>query len=280
MDHMLDHLELEDILDQGNRHYVIVFDMDNTLCNHISSYEPIDNIKSLHPECLMIPYLYKDKGIYYHIFIPYLQILIHYLIQFGSRIVFFSSAIEDRNSKVIPTLLEEILGKEHYQLLKSQGQFDILSKQHMRSRNDALGAYGNNIKNCTQVIKNNETLLDAILIEEQPSYAALNQKSSISIIDVEHWAVACENESKYAFPKNMIYYLLGIFKTYFGNSAYRKLPLRKGIEKILLQKKAEEYIESMDQSPFVHAMINLGLNEVRKTYPKAIFYGQKILDKN
>jgi hypothetical protein len=276
MNHIVDNLEVQDTLDREKSNYVIVFDIDGTLCNQVYSYKNIEKVKALHPECLIIPYLHKNDT-YNHIFIPYLQILMNYLITFGSRIVFFSSAIEDRNSKVITTLLEETLGKEQYQLLKYQGQFDILSKQHMRPGNDELGEYGNNIKDFTQVIKNDETLLDAILIEDQPSYAAYDQQPCISIIDVERWAVECGNESRYAFPKNTIYYLLGLFKTYFDNSAYRQLPLREGIGKILLQQKSEGYIGGMEQSPFVHAMIDLGLNEVRKTYPDAIFYGHKLL---
>ncbi|MBX9890238.1 MAG: hypothetical protein K2X94_03145 [Amoebophilaceae bacterium] len=116
------------------------------------------------------------------------------------------------------------------------------------------------------------------LIEDQSSYAAHDQEPCLSVIDVERWDLEHGNESGYAFPKNGTYYILGIFRTYFDHKEYNHLPLRKGIEKIVEQRNAEGVVWTKE-SPFVRAMIYLGLDEVKKTYPEAIFYGYELLER-
>lgn len=59
MQNILNNFEVQDISDKEKRNYIIVFDIDGTLCKNIGSSN-IKSIRPTHPECSFIPYVY-DK---------------------------------------------------------------------------------------------------------------------------------------------------------------------------------------------------------------------------
>lgn len=267
---------------------------------HHSFFEYVPNSNVAHLSELIYSTVIAKGGVAYssefypHIFLPYMDILINYLIKFG-RIVFFSSAIEERNVFILDQWLAQILSKERYIQLKEQRQFAVYSRQHLRDReenNRDLGIpyeKGAQIKDLRQVLINDEKLINAILLEDQSSYTAYGQHPCVSVIDVEKWElirldkndIKRGNAYKHYFAKNGTYYLLGLFKYYFENQHYNNLDLRPGIEKIYLSNdvaaKNYELCERRCYKPefndFTMQMINLGLEEVHKTYPQAILYG-------
>ena len=89
---------------------VIVFDIDGVLCWYPTFASRCtfkeDVVATLHPECPIIEF--KDKYFCHtHVFIPYLDVLMQYLIDNGSRIAFFSAGTTMRNKTVIKRLLVE-----------------------------------------------------------------------------------------------------------------------------------------------------------------------------
>jgi hypothetical protein len=133
---------------------IIVFDIDDCICTKKSHYteEAEQKIRKINHECPALVYIAENGEKHLHIFIPYFDILLNYLIEAGARIVFFSSAIEHRNINVIPELLGNILGKEKYEKLKEDGQFDIFSRHHTREGGKG-GGEGNRVKDLTIVLR-------------------------------------------------------------------------------------------------------------------------------
>ena len=275
---------------------IVVFDIDDAICMIGNSYE-LEAIKAANPECPIVMYKCEKSEQYPHLFVPYLQVLFEYLIKNGARVVFFSSAVEHRNISVIPQLLVNILGEERYALLKSQGQFAIFSKQHVRPGKPWHSREGNYVKDLKTVIAEGEDLENAVLIEDQPSYVAHDQEPCISVLDCLYWKPTYTNakdDGQGILPKNTVYYLLGLFKTYFENKDYAQMPLRKGIARIFPSTPAHyDYMHKVkpgplfyanhldgDNSQFIYDMICLGLDEVRKTDPEAILYAHKWLKMN
>ena len=271
--------------------YVVVFDIDDALCTILSPRQ-VEKAKAINTECPIIDWEHTPSDVYTHIFVPYLEILFEYLINNGARIVFFSSAVEERNNTVLPQLLKNILGEERYEALKAQGQFEILSRQHLRPGNSDLGEQGNSVKDLTKVVKEGEDLLDAILVEDQPAYTAQGQWPCIKVLDCMRWHADHENHERAAYPKNTTYHLLGLFKTYFENNKYSEMPLRKGIEALCPTPTPNPEKDNFgriqppalfrpdDDDQFTYEIICLGLNEIRKTHPEAIVYGREYLKNN
>ena len=195
------------------RNFVVVFDIDNTLCKNIVSRENVEFASEYHPECPIIEW----NG-YSHLFLPHLQILFHYLLDKGGRIVFFSSAVEERNVSVIPELLTSFWGDEKYRALKSKGQFDIFSKAHTRNGIENTKE-GNYVKDLRVVLRDGESLSDVILVEDDHSATASDQQPFLNIIDLFNWVLWDQGKDEddlgfnYDFAMNSTYYMLGVFKT-------------------------------------------------------------------
>ncbi|XP_065218528.1 uncharacterized protein LOC135844298 isoform X1 [Planococcus citri] len=273
---------------------VVVFDIDNTLCySWLSSEEREEKtIRKSLSECPIIvwnQHYSKDGSIdrYPHVFLPHLKILFDYLLEQGVRIVFFSSGPKERNLTVIPELLMSFWGSEKFEALKAKGQFDIFSKDHMRKGRTAPGEQGNYVKDLKVVVGDGETLLDAILVEDDPSFVAHDQKPCLYIIDLTDLMFSAimdkdeidKNKQQYSmwrgksdiFCLNSVYYMLGVFKTYFENENYKVLPLREGLNQLVPKKPCYgDFFE--EENSFVDDMINLGLSEVRKLVPDAVYY--------
>lgn len=256
---------------------LIVFDIDGVLCwqTYDNSCDP-HRFAALHPECPLILFPNKDH-VYPHCFAPHLDVLIEYLISNGSRIAFFSAGHYSRNNVVINELLIELLGEERYTELKSAGQFDIFSANDMREASYEFGETGNYVKDLNIILKDQETSQNSILIEDNINYAAYDQQPCIMAIPLGDWSFLLEDESEHSFSKNAVYYLLGIFSHYF-NLGEDLPPLRVWVERFFLEQTGSEghflkkcYMpQSTDQ--LVLEMINLGLQEVQKKHPDAIFY--------
>lgn len=269
---------------------VIVFDIDGALAHQDTMDEKErEEVKKEHPDSPMAVFRYKNQEVT-SFWLPYMDVLFDYLINVNARVVIFSSSIEERNVAVIDQVLTQVYGEAKYRDLKQQGQFEILSKQHLRPGDREKGEYGNFIKDFTVVVKEGEDVENAILIEDQPSYTAHDQRPCIKVLDLENWPFT-KSSSPRSFSKNGTYYLLGLFKEYFENSKYSSLPLRPGIVKIFednyekarhITKEAfypgEGFYQDGQDSRYdtiksTTVWINSGLEEVKKRYPDAILYG-------
>jgi hypothetical protein len=137
---------------------------------------------------------------------------------------------------------------------------------------------GTYVKDLGVVIRDGESLLDVILVEDDPSYIAHDQEPCMYIVDLLSWYLAATNQAREVdhFPKNSIYYMLGLFKTYFEHEKYKKLPLRAWLDQILPED-MEYYSSFFRKHPFVHNMIDIGLSEVQKQVPDAILYKSREL---
>ncbi|XP_065218635.1 uncharacterized protein LOC135844387 isoform X7 [Planococcus citri] len=276
------------VTSQPTRSRVVVFDIDGTLCyaRHMGEKEEI--IRKSFPECPIIDWNERlfDGSIYRtpHVFLPHLKILFDYLLEQGVRIVFFSSGPKERNLTVIPELLTSFWGCEKFKALKAEGQFDIFSEEHTRERAfpDETGGY---VKDLKVVIRDGETLSDAILVEDDYTFAAHDQKPYLFIIDLTFWRITDKDEAEKEdkgygiwvgktsnFCVNSIFYMLGVFKTYFGHEKYKVLPLREGLNQLLPKEAYKNGSEFFAKHSFADDMINLGLSEVRKLVPNAMYY--------
>ncbi|XP_065218633.1 uncharacterized protein LOC135844387 isoform X5 [Planococcus citri] len=274
----------------STRRRVVVFDIDGTLCKGGLVWEKEEElIRKSFPECPIIVWNchYRDGSIgrYPHLFLPHLRILFDYLLERGVRIAFFSSAAKERNLTVIPELLTSFWGIEKFEALKAEGQFDIFSQEHMR-RGIFHGSEGGNVKDLKVVIRDGETLLDVILVEDTGSYAANGQKPYLFIIDMTFWHITDKDEVKKVkrkmycnwegktsnFCVNSVYYMLGVFKTYFGHEKYNVLPLRKGLNQLLPKEAFKNGQAFFAKHSFADDMINSGLSEVQKVVPDAVYY--------
>ncbi|XP_065218640.1 uncharacterized protein LOC135844387 isoform X12 [Planococcus citri] len=264
----------------SSRSRVVVFDIDGTLCkSDLVEKEREEIVRKSFPECPIIIWNqhYGDGSIGRtpHVFLPHLKILFDYLLEQGVRIVFFSGGPKERNLAVIPELLTSFWGDEKFEALKAKGQFDIFSKEHCRER--AFRGEGNFVKDLKVVIRDGETLSDTILVDDDESYAGHDQKPCLLIIDLNVWYIADENEiEKYKkqnprdektinYRLNGAYYMLGVFKTVFGHEKYKVLPLRECLKQLLNE-------EALDVEAHTTQMIDLGLSEVRKLVPSALYY--------
>ena len=187
----------------STRHYVVVFDIDGTLCksrlNETGEYE---SGKNDNPECPLINYMPEPTELKYemgamnwrHLFLPYLHILFDYLLEQGVRLVFFSSCDnERRNEFLISELLKVFWGNWKYESLKSRGQFEVFSMGDIeRANRQFTDEHG--CKNLQIVVRNGESLLDAILVEDSQCWVARNQEPHIHVPDIDYAAWTWTNE--------------------------------------------------------------------------------------
>jgi len=227
------------------------------------------------PECQRILWIHKESGgRYVHIFLPFLQILFEYLLKHGVRIAFFSSGHKERNLSVLSELLQFFWGIEKYEELKSKAQFAIHStKDDMQERIRAMFEGENTVKDLRKVILDGESLSDIILVDDDQSYRAYDQKLFIVVMGLyPAW-------SSKTSRLNNIYYKLGLFKTYFEHEKYNKLSLRDGLDLILPTEGSPHPHETRvferyfnENHPFAQSMMDIGLFEIRKQFPNATLY--------
>lgn len=259
----------------STRKFVVVFDIDECLCSHNRlEGEKLKKVMQHLPECPVVVWdhiTYSATGQeecdkYPHTFFPFIQILFDYLLGQGARIVFFSAAVKERNEKVVAELLESFWGTKKYETLRSEGQFMTFSKDDLilrRDRDPTDKSCGQYVKDLVKVIRDGESLSDIILVDDDSSYATRDQLPLIVVRNGYFLGEALNN----------IYYILGLFKTYFENDEYNKLPLRGGINKMFSEQTFEENNRYFDEKhPFSIRMINIGLLEVRKLIPEARLY--------
>lgn len=276
--------------------YVIVFDIDVVLAHQdLRDDEEMDLARSLHPDSPVTTFEH-DRSKVMGFWLPYMDVLFDYLMKFDSRIVIFSSSIEERNVSIINQALTQVYGEDKYRDLLEKGQFKILSKQHLRPGDRERKEFGNFIKDLTIVVQNGEDIENAILIEDQPSYAAHDQVFCIKSFDLEEWCYTASPNSRHSFRKNGTYYLLGLFKEYFENKKYSDLSLRAGLKTMFEEQHGKIhdkgiyypsdyfYIDDRGESSHVNAkfttaMLDSGLAEVQKKYPEASFYGTELMKK-
>ncbi|XP_065218266.1 uncharacterized protein LOC135844087 [Planococcus citri] len=268
----------QDITSSSSRSRVVVFDIDCTLCKPQVILDQLENAKKYHPECPI--FFWNNVS---HVFLPYLQVLFDYLIEHDVRIVFFSFGDKERNVLVISQLLTSFWGEVKYEALKTKGQFDIFSMEDTRE-----GIHESEyefVKDLKVVLKGPETLSDAILVEDYRGYVAFDQKPYLQIMDLTFWYIREENERERAewlyssywkrnspnYHLNSVYFMIGIFKTYFENEKYKILPFRESLNEILPEKKY--YQDFFETHSFAYDMFDLGLSEVQKRVPNATFYG-------
>ncbi|KAL6954111.1 hypothetical protein U1Q18_049577 [Sarracenia purpurea var. burkii] len=272
----------------STRKRVAVFDFDDTLCKDIHDWEidginQVDFVRKNHPECPTFEATFKAAFDVYdqhhYVCLPYLRILFEYLFDRGVRIVFFSSAERYQNVVRIPLLLARLLGNQTYESLKSKGQFDIFSREEERLGNRSTPE-GNYVKDLRVVVRDGESLSDAVLVDDDPCFASLDQHPCLVTLCLFLWTLRNESESirseedDYNFAKNSIYYMLGVFKTYFEHEKYRRLPFRQGLDHIVPRYKFyRDFVSEVWRHPLVRHMIDVGLSEVQKQVPSATFYG-------
>lgn len=249
----------------------IVFDIDDCICKNPSFLDAttIQDLAPRNPECVILNYTSKAGDTYPHIFIPHIGFLFEYLLEHNATITFFSSAIAHRNETLIPELLKQLLGDEKYERLKAEGQFEIFSRKHMRE-----GKYygeGNNVKDFKDFLKEGEDINDVILVEDDKSYTAHDQKPCILTLDCLRWWPEIESQdSKYVFSKNTSYHLLGLFEEYF--TEYAGDPIRKAFTKIFPTFPIQ-YEQQFSYRRFKFEKIKKGYELVQKSNPEAQIYG-------
>ncbi|XP_065217541.1 uncharacterized protein LOC135843534 [Planococcus citri] len=276
------------------RSRVVAFDIDDTLCTRPDYFrdelEQLNIVRKNHPECPIICFTDTScvlNTTYTYVFLPYLHILFDYLLKEDVRIVFFSAADKRRNLQVIAELLTSFWGTVKFETLKAKGQFDILSLENMREGNKSFrSGEGNYVKDLKAVIRDGETLLDVILVEDDASFVAYDQKPFLRVYNLAFWEIREVNHTEMAkdedpvsfwrrksphFPLNNVYYMLGVFKTYFENERCKKLPFREALNETLPEK--GYFYDFFHEHSFVYDMFDLGLSEVQKRVPNATFYG-------
>jgi hypothetical protein len=189
----------------------------------------------------------------------------------GVRIVFFSGGSEERNVSIISALLTSFWVDQKYEALKSEGQFDIFSKEDLRDSIRSLEKRGSCKKDLNVVIRDGDSLSDVILVEDDVAYTAHDQEPCIEVPNI-YGSFTEYADSDEAFYRNSIYYMIGLFKTYFESEKYRKLPLREGFKRILPAEAETERYNFFGTSPMVRSMIDIGLSEVSKQVSNATLY--------
>ncbi|XP_065217530.1 uncharacterized protein LOC135843524 [Planococcus citri] len=245
------------------RSRVVAFDIDHTLCEGYLTEDELKIVRKNHPEC---PILFWTEYI-------------------SST---YNKTYEKRNLCIIAELLTSFWGAVKFEALKSKGQFDILSKENMRAGNETFrSGEGIYVKDLKAVIREGETLSDVILVEDDPTYVAYDQKPFLKIYDLlslthklevnhtekakdEHPISYWERKSPH-FVLNSGYFMIGVFKTYFENEKYKILPFREALNVILPEKNYGE--DFFQKHLFAYDMFDLGLSEVQKRVPNASFYG-------
>lgn len=134
------------------------------------------------------------------------------------------------------------------------------------------------VKDLRTVIRNGESLSNAVLVDDDESYCAHDQKSFVHVR--MYHSLGSEDYTRL----NSVYYMLGIFKTYFENEKYASLPLREALTQILPANNSAPCSAEDDSGTahhkrwcknnhtFVNRMMDIGLSAVQEVVTGAIRY--------
>ena len=251
-----------------------MFDSDRRRPSYATFLKKLD----LHEE---FPRVWFDLGGHrvLHIVLPHLQILFDYLMKRDVRIALLSSGVERCNLSVIRRLLEAFWGSRGYEALKSRGQFTVYGMDDLRKGNFSLYPEGNYVKDLRRVLQGGESLSNAVLVDDDRCASAHDQEPLV-IVKIFNEDVYLDDDDYSGL--NNIYYLMGLFGTYFENEEYNRLPLNEALRKILStcrpecderhRQRPDCHIFQHDDKTFVHKMIDVGLAAVQKVVPNATVY--------
>ncbi len=255
---------------------IVVFDLDGVLC--ATPMRPVP--EGAAPEAMRVEFRHKGET-YTHFIIPHVDLLLAHLVAWGCRVCFFSSAIPERNHAVMAEVLSRSFDASELSRLTALGQFDILSRGDLRDGDREAGETGNKIKDMRRVVRGGEALEDAVLIEDQPSFAALGQWPCLRALDVELWRPADPpgrfgwNDGEEAYKKNGAAWILGVFDLLLHDVRYRYSPLRVGLDRLLFDLYGATRRDSSWGPPIAQSGVILrGLDHIWRVRPEAIFFGR------
>lgn len=234
----------------ANRKFVVVFDIDDTLCAKADSQEQLTYARQNQPES---SFIFGVPNSVCYVCVPYLQVLFEYLLEKNVRLVFFSAGSMERNVLLITRLLLSFWDRETFIALRLDGQFDILSREDTHY-DGPVGEDAQRKKDLQKVIKEGETLWDAILVDDNPKNTVSGQGPCLNILKLRSWLVKRKEDSE--CPIYNIYYMVGVFKTYFEDDRYSKMPLREGIKEMNLPERLKI------NKGLVRKIVDLGYSEV------------------
>lgn len=239
-DEIVNVIEPGDIRPTSPRRYVVVFDIDGTLCCKADNELKLSYAKRNQPDCSIIP-----RYTVHYVCIPYLEVLLDFLLGKGVRIVFFSAGAKERNIPLVSDLLTSFWGCQKFEALKAEGQFAIFSGEDLHY----------NKKDLNRVIREGESLQDTMLVEDNSDYTAFGQEPCLKVISLRWWLqVRNTNDNNAVFNS---YYMIGVFKTYFEYAQFNRFSLREGI----LQMNLPEVLKI--NKHLVRKIVDLGCSEVR-----------------
>lgn len=246
---------------------VVVLDLDDVLCTIV-----LDEPEDIRPECLRVPFVHEGHT-WTHVFVPYVDVLLRTLPAWGVRVAFFSSGAAERNHPVIGELVLRALGPEAAARAREQGQFAIHSNDDLRPSVEGTVEDGINVKDLLRVIRPGEALDDAILVEDQPSYAAAGQRPCLQAMALSTWHPS-RGESGDVYAANGVAWILGVLDALLHEPRFALVPMRLALESLL----AETFAGGGRPNAFwpdagQNALVVRGLALVRQEVPEAIFHG-------
>jgi hypothetical protein len=256
-----------DLLIRKIKPNLIVWDIDGTIClnkEHVdlskisiglrvgdenASFELEKHLKYLESQTSAPIF-----GLTYNFF-PHFDLLLKYLLAQNARIVFYSAGTQIRNTALINDMfLKNTFDSKTLDILLTKDQFKIYSRGDLVSGK----------KDLKPLLKSNENICDAVLMEDD--------------LDFSVWGQAFLFKPPIDF-KNYGYYFLGVFLTYFNHPNCENMTLYEFTVKNEWYREDRSYYGRDDKTPlmpYFMEMIKIGLNEVRKTVPEAIFYDTSI----
>ena len=107
----------------------MAFDIDGTLCHHVSNAKKFEEAISKNTDCATITDSYGSL----YVFKPHVELLFRYLLAEGARITFFSIGVKNRNVYLMDQLLIRFYGQDRYDELVREGQFKVFYTKVVRS---------------------------------------------------------------------------------------------------------------------------------------------------
>lgn len=217
----------------------------------------------------------------HHVLDPFASHVLASLIQRGITIAFFSSGIDERNEPLIQNYLVECLGRDVYDVLKTQGQFSVFSRRHMSTPNKYDPDH-NNGKGLAAV---GFHASNSILVDDIPSNRMEGEETMIWLVG-GNWAndlfkhrqkdpQLCGTEFYTNFIFHQLVYTLGVIHMALDLMDDGKaLGLREAVKKTFPKRVHPNPlfegifvpIPKRDES-FAEAMIGIGFEEIQKLCP-------------
>lgn len=186
------------------KNITITFDIDDSIATGFYE-DDISKIEKKHPWVS----LFRSKGLYLHALKPH---IIHpgvlELIQFLDtipyvRMSFFSSGIKERNELLVPELLCLSLGKKRYESIQdkvvicSRNDLEKAAESLKNAQYDYYGfCSGNDTKDLNKILREDEDLEWAILVDDDQSYVHYGQEKNLLKIpmawELSFFSIACK----------------------------------------------------------------------------------------